>query len=131
MTDQNKVSGKIINYNSSYIGDIYFSEKINDLKHGEAIVIGMITELYISHKKLNFPMKDLMVIKDHLDKYFDLISFSDCDIDQIYELLIYDKKNSSNKINFVLLKGIGEPILDQSVNSDIFKESFLFYNNLL
>ena len=32
MTDQNKVSGKIINYNSSYIGDVYFSEKISDLK---------------------------------------------------------------------------------------------------
>tara|TARA_A100001015_G_scaffold148294_1_gene164493 strand:+ start:38 stop:1072 length:1035 start_codon:yes stop_codon:yes gene_type:complete len=109
----------------------HISEKINDLKHGEAIVIGMITELYISHKKLNFPMKDLITIKDHLDKHFDLISFSDGDINQIYEIMIYDKKNSSNKINFVLLKGIGEPILDQSVNSDIFRESFLFYNNLL
>ena len=32
MTDQNKVSGKIINYNSSYIGDVYFKEKIIDLK---------------------------------------------------------------------------------------------------
>jgi len=32
MTDQNKVSGKIVNYNSSYIGDVYFSEKINELK---------------------------------------------------------------------------------------------------
>ena len=32
MTDQNKVSGKIINYNSSYVGDVYFSEKINELK---------------------------------------------------------------------------------------------------
>ena len=28
MTDQKKVSGKIINYNSSYIGDVYFNEKI-------------------------------------------------------------------------------------------------------
>ncbi len=32
MTDQNKVSGKIINHNSTYIGDVYFSEKINELK---------------------------------------------------------------------------------------------------
>ena len=31
MTDQNKVSGKIINYNSSCIGDVYFSEKINEI----------------------------------------------------------------------------------------------------
>ena len=32
MTDQNKVSGKIINHNSSYVGDVYFNEKIIDLK---------------------------------------------------------------------------------------------------
>ena len=32
MIDQNKVSGKIINYNSSYIGDVYYNEKIIDLK---------------------------------------------------------------------------------------------------
>ena len=109
----------------------HISEKITDLKHGEAIVIGMITELYISHKKLNFPIKDLIAVKDHLNKYFGFISFSDSDIDQIYDLMIYDKKNSSNKINFVLMKKIGEPLVDQSVKRDIFRESFLFYNDLL
>ena len=58
-------------------------------------------------------------------------SFSESDIDQVYDLMIYDKKNSSNKINFVLLQEIGDPIVDQSVSSDIFRESFLFYNDLL
>lgn len=109
----------------------HISKKITDLKHGEAIVIGLITELYISHKKLNFPMKDLVAVKEHLSNYFSQISFSDSDIDQVYDLMIYDKKNSSNKINFVLLKEIGDPRLDQYVNRDTFKESFLFYNNLL
>ena len=32
MTDQNKINGKIINHNSSLIGDLYFNEKITDLK---------------------------------------------------------------------------------------------------
>ena len=32
MTDQNKISGKIINHNSSFIGDLYFNEKITDFK---------------------------------------------------------------------------------------------------
>jgi 3-dehydroquinate synthase len=109
----------------------HISKKITDLKHGEAIVIGLITELYISHKKLNFPMKDLIAVKEHLSKYFSQISFSESDIDQVCDLMIYDKKNFSNKINFVLLKEIGDPRLDQYVNRDTFKESFLFYNNLL
>ena len=109
----------------------HISEKFSVLKHGEAIVIGIITELYISHKKFNFPIKDLMAIKDHLDKYFSFISFSEIDIDQIYELMIFDKKNSSNKINFVLMRKIGDPLVDQFVDRDIFKESFLFYNDSL
>ena len=109
----------------------HISEKFTDLKHGEAIVIGMITELYISHKKLNFPIKDLFGVKEHLSKYFNQISFSDGDIDQIYDLMTYDKKNSSDKINFVLLKKIGDPVVDQFVDKDIFKESFLYYNDSL
>jgi len=109
----------------------HISEKINDLKHGEAIVIGIITELYISHKKFNFPNEDLKSVKNHLDKYFGIVSFSDSDVDQIYELMVYDKKNSGNRINFVLLKKIGDPVIDQFVDKDMFKESFLFYNNSL
>ena len=94
-------------------------------------MIGIITELYISHKKFNFPIKDLIDIKNHLDKYFGFVPFSEIDIDQIYELMVYDKKNSSNKINFVLMKKIGDPVVDQFVDRDIFKESFLFYNDSL
>ena len=109
----------------------HISEKITDLKHGEAIVIGMITELYISYKKLNFPIKDLLSVKEHLSRYFSQISFSDGDIDQIYDLMTYDKKNSSDKINFVLLKKIGDPVVDQFVDKDMFKESFLYYNDSL
>ena len=109
----------------------HISEKFTDLKHGEAIVIGMITELYISHKKLNFPIKDLLGVKEHLSKYFNQISFSDGDIDQIYDLMTYDKKNSGDKINFVLLKKIGDPVVDQFVDKDMFKESFLYYNDSL
>ena len=36
MTDQNKVSGKIVNHNSTCVGDIYFSEKIIDLKTNDS-----------------------------------------------------------------------------------------------
>jgi len=106
----------------------HISEKITDLKHGEAIVIGIITELYISHKKFKFPLKDVVSVKEHLKKYFSLIPLQEDDIMNIYDLMVYDKKNESSKINFVLLKEIGKPMIDQIVNKDLFKESFVFYN---
>ena len=32
MTNQNKISGKIINYNSTFVGEILFDEKIINIK---------------------------------------------------------------------------------------------------
>ena len=106
----------------------YISDKVVDLKHGQAIVIGIITELYISYKKFNFPLKDLITVKEHLKNYFSLIQLEEDDIMNIYDLMVYDKKNEGSKINFVLLKEIGKPVIDQIVNKDLFIESFEFYN---
>ena len=106
----------------------HISDKVVDLKHGQAIVIGIITELYISHKKFNFPLKDVVTVKEHLKNYFSLIQLEEDDIMNIYDLMVYDKKNEGSKINFVLLKEIGKPVIDQIVNKDLFIESFLFYN---
>ena len=106
----------------------HISDKIAEFKHGQAIVIGLITELFISHKKFNFPLKDVVSVKDHLKKYFSLINLKDNDIMNIYDLMVYDKKNEGSKINFVLLKEIGKPVINQIVDKELFKESFLFYN---
>ncbi len=106
----------------------HISDKVVDLKHGQAIVIGIITELYISHKKFNFPLKDVVTVKEHLKNYFSLIQLEEDDIMNIYDLMVYDKKNEGSKINFVLLKEIGKPVIDQIVNKDLFIESFEFYN---
>ena len=106
----------------------HISDKVVDLKHGQAIVIGIITELYISHKKINFPLKDVVSVKEHLKKYFSLILLNEDDIMNIYDLMVYDKKNEGSKINFVLLEEIGKPVIDQIVNKELFKESFVFYN---
>ena len=106
----------------------HISDRIVDLKHGQAIVIGIITELYISHKKFNFPLKDVISVKNHLNKYFNSITLEENDIINIYDLMVYDKKNEGSKINFVLLKEIGKPVIDQIVDKQLFKESFEFYN---
>ena len=105
----------------------HISDKIVDLKHGQAIVIGIITELYISHRKFNFPLKDVISVKNHLNKYFSSIPLEENDIINIYDLMVYDKKNEGSKINFVLLKEIGKPVIDQIVDKQLFKESFEFY----
>ena len=73
-------------------------------------------------------MKDVLSVKEHLKKYFSLIHLKEDDVMNIYDLMVYDKKNEGSKINFVLLKEIGKPVIDQTVNKDLFEESFVFYN---
>ena len=109
----------------------YISSSLNELKHGEAIIVGLITELYISLKLLGFPLKDLQNIKKTFSEYFDVISFSDKDIEQIHNLMIYDKKNEADILNFVLLEEIGSPVIDQQITKEFFIEAFKFYSKSL
>ena len=109
----------------------YMTSSFNALKHGEAIIVGLITELYISHKQLNFPLEDLENIKKTFSEYFNTVTFSDKDIEHIHDLMIYDKKNEGDKVNFVLMKNIGTPVVDQQITKELFIESFRFYSKSL
>lgn len=109
----------------------FISNSINELKHGEAIIVGLITELYISHKQLGFPLSDLENIKTELLKHYKLISFLENDVNQIYDLMIFDKKNEGSRINFVLLEAIGRPVVDKEIDRELFIDSFKYYNNSL
>lgn len=104
------------------------SINLDELKHGEAIIVGLITELYISHRQLNFPLSDLENLKTNVLKYFKRVHLTKSDIEEIYDLLVYDKKNEGGIVNFVLLKSIGDPVVDQQTTKELFIESFKFYN---
>ena len=97
------------------------------LTHGEAIAIGMILATFLSHKLCNFSRKNLELIKTHLKGLFGNIHFESKEIEKIIELLKHDKKNSHGKVNFILLKKIGEPVYDVEISKDLIIESFDYY----
>ncbi|UKM63967.1 3-dehydroquinate synthase [Flavobacteriaceae bacterium GSB9] len=98
------------------------------LLHGEAIVIGMILECYISSKLLGFPENLVHNIKDLFISYYGKVTINKGDYAPIIELLKYDKKNSHGSINFVLLEAIGKHKLDCTVDEKLIIESFEFYS---
>ncbi|WCO03082.1 3-dehydroquinate synthase [Psychroserpens ponticola] len=109
----------------------YFLESVNkvQLLHGEAIIIGMILECYLSAELLNFPSDDLDRITKAFNTIYKPVNFNDEDYAPIIELLKYDKKNENGNINFVLLEAIGQPKIDCLVSNELIKEAFQFYNN--
>lgn len=122
---------KILNYGHTlgHAVESYFLEnpKRQTLLHGEAIAIGMILEAYLSHKICGLAKEDMDAIKTTFLSRYPKVSFSDSDIEQILALLRFDKKNTHGRINFVLLKAIGEPEIDVRVPVELFAAAFSYY----
>lgn len=119
--DENEKSlRKILNLGHTFAHAIesYLNYKI---KHGEAVVTGLISAAILSNK--------LSLIDDNsLNKFLSLLLrinlptiIKKIDNEKIYELMLTDKKNNNGKINFVLTGGIGKIYLDvQADKKDVF-----------
>ncbi len=98
-----------------------------NLLHGEAIAIGMILESYLSTVTGSLSTIELKEIKNVIRTTFEQVHFSKTDQRQIIKLLKYDKKNNRGKINFVLLKEIGQTQIDCTVNDEAIIQAFEYY----
>lgn len=103
--------------------------KKTTLLHGEAIAIGMVLACYLSSKILNFPIETTNSIKALFANYYGKVTIEEIDYAPIMELLKYDKKNNHGDINFVLLKSIGNPVIDCKVDDSTILDSFKYYQN--
>jgi 3-dehydroquinate synthase len=101
----------------------YFIEENIELKHGEAVVMGIISELYLSHKKFNFDNLLLLKIISSFKKIYTLNNYTNFDNNNILKYLLNDKKNKDGKILMVLLKDINKPIFNVEVTENEIKES--------
>ena len=86
-----------------------------NISHGEAVLSGMILAVKLSVIKKMCSLKTLNQIKNIYNKNkldFTYRKYSDQDsINKLIPFLKNDKKNNDDKINFILLKGIGKTAL--------------------
>jgi 3-dehydroquinate synthase len=99
----------------------------NPVLHGEAIAAGMIMESWISHQTVDLSIDELNSITAIVDSVFSRISLSEGDWKSVKKLLVHDKKNRDGKVQFVLLNGIADAVIDQSVSEELLDEAFNFY----
>ena len=109
---------KILNFGHTfahaYEASLNYSKRLN---HGEAVILGINSALKFSAKNNFLKNNDFNLIMDHI-KYSKLPSnikdyFSVKNLNKILSFMTKDKKNSSNKINLILLKKIGSPLIDK------------------
>ena len=114
---------KILNFGHtfahSYEATMGYSKKLN---HGEAVILGMRTALKFSLKNNLLKNKEYNSIINHISnsnlpsnikKFFKIK-----DLNKILFFMLKDKKNNSNKINLVLLKKIGSPIINKEYSKN-------------
>ncbi|MFK8297967.1 3-dehydroquinate synthase [Capnocytophaga cynodegmi] len=97
------------------------------LLHGEAIAIGMILAGFLSVEKLDFPEEKCFEIKENLSQYFEKQTFKKEEVEEIINLMKFDKKNSHGNINFVLLEDIAKPKLDCLIEKELIYKAFNYY----
>ena len=106
---------KILNFGHTfahaYEAALGFSKKLN---HGEAVILGIKTAAKFSLSINILNIKEYRLIESHLNKlklpkninnFFTIRN-----LNKILSFMKKDKKNNTNKINLVLLKGIGSPL---------------------
>ena len=109
---------KILNFGHTFAhafeASLGYSKKLN---HGEAVILGINTALKFSYKNKFLSSNEYNLVKEHIQnsklpfnikKYFSLKN-----LNKILYFMTKDKKNNSDKINLILLKKIGYPIINK------------------
>ena len=96
------------------------------LLHGEAIAIGMICELYLSHLYLELALSDVEKITKYLLQLYGKYEL-DAKDDALLALMQQDKKNEGGAINFTLIESIGQGKVNLTCTNEHIKEALDFY----
>ena len=122
---------KALNYGHTvgHAIESYFLEhqSLENLLHGEAIAIGMVVEAYVSKKLHGFPINELESLKEYVLKTYGKIVIKKEHYASILDLMKHDKKNNNGIVKYILLKDVGEFILDATAPNDLIIEGLDYY----
>lgn len=105
----------------------FFMEKGQPVTHGHAVAAGLVCCLYLSAVLHGFNTTQMRQTVSFLHEHYARLNFTCHDYEQLFRLMLHDKKNTADGIHFTLLKSIGEPIIDQRVDQKLIFEALDFY----
>lgn len=91
--------------------------------HGECVALGCVAAAYISYKMDLISSDVYYEIRDMFVPFYLPISIETDRVQDIYNALTYDKKNSEGKIVMVLLNRIGKAFVSYEVPSELILEA--------
>ena len=113
---------QILNFGHTVAHGIEAAANYKRYTHGEAVAIGMIASGRIAVKMGYFPLASFLKLENLLKKVGLPTTFKEIDKEKFWQALFLDKKVKEGRINFVLLKGIGEAFLTPDVPTSIVRK---------
>ncbi|MDR1860713.1 MAG: 3-dehydroquinate synthase [Bacteroidales bacterium] len=101
-----------------------FAFERQPIPHGYAVAYGMMAELYLSVQCAGFPADDADNITEWLIQHYGKFNIQPSDYEPLYELMLHDKKNDNNRINFTLLASIGKAVINKNCPKELIFEAF-------
>ena len=105
---------KILNFGHTF-AHAFESHSGYKIKHGEAVVGGIIAALFLSHKLKFFSDEKLESYLKFLSVFKLPPAIKKVNNNSILEIMYLDKKRRGDRIKFVLLKDIGNLIIDAEI----------------
>ncbi len=121
---------KVLNFGHTVghaVESYFLADPKRRLLHGEAIAVGMIAEAYLSNQRGLLSEKDLAQVEEFLFAVYGKVHLEAADAEAIAPLALQDKKNLGGKIQCVLLREIGQPVIDQAISLKDIKEALQYY----
>jgi len=103
-------------------------EKLMDFKmlHGQCVAIGTVAAAYLSYQKGYLTKAQLEQIELGNQLYHLPLKVSGLSTDAILTATKSDKKMEQGKIKFILIKEIGNAVIDKSINDDELREAIAY-----
>lgn len=112
----------ILNFGHTVGHAIESYREYKGVSHGEAVAMGMRIKVEISRRMGLLTDSDASLANHLIDKYGLRKINPDLDLDAVIGHMAYDKKNFGGSINFVLLNGLGTPMINQQISLDMLKK---------
>ena len=104
-------SQKILNFGHTFAHALEKVTNYRRLRHGEAVGYGIMLAGELSKNIDLLSQNELKLLNDVVHRAGSLPSIADIDPGPIFEALKFDKKSLGGKLHWILIKGIGKPII--------------------
>jgi 3-dehydroquinate synthase len=107
----------------------YFLEK-DPISHGYAVALGILAESYISFQRNYLTLSEFKQIEEVLVTHYYPIDLSNENVNEIYQLMLNDKKNFNGEIKCVLLIAIGQSVINKTLEQSEIINALEYLNRL-